>query len=165
MKVPCPCCSGKKRKWDSAVGVCNLCGGEYRGQRKVVIVDARIDTACRGLDTVVVYSRRPLGAMRYAMVHDAETLICKKPKMYKEVKKLLDKHPLPVVKCTPVEERSVAREVIHSMEENVSSHIVPHTHQEIVYRGNAQDFKDEIQRAYDNHPDPAFRGKVHLDNL
>lgn len=55
--------------------------------------------------------------------------------------------------------------IAKGLKEGVAKHVVPHTHQEIHYKGNMQDFKDEVQRAYDAHPDPAFHGKVHLDNV
>ena len=81
-----------------------------------------------------------------------------KHKKSKKGKFILDKDPSPVVEYA-------RKKYVGHPKEGVASHIVPHTHQKIVYKGNTQDFKDEIQRAYDNHPDEAFRGKVHLDNL
>lgn len=82
-----------------------------------------------------------------------------KHKKCQKGKIVLDNGTPSVVKCTP------RKSYVGHPKEGVASHVVPHTHQRIVYKGSTQDFKDEIQRAYDNHPDPAFRGKVHLDNL
>lgn len=92
-----------------------------------------------------------------------------KPKIRKEVQKLLDKNTPSMVECTPVK---VVRGVTpHFWKDGVSNHVVPrgaapddYDPPTITYRGSPEKFRDEVQKAYDNHPDPAFRGKVDFTN-
>lgn len=92
-----------------------------------------------------------------------------KPKIRKEVQKLLDKQGSDLVECTPV--KAVRGVTPHFWKENVSNYKVPrgsapddYSPPTITYRGNPEKFRDEVQAAHDSHPDPAFRGKVDFTN-
>ena len=92
-----------------------------------------------------------------------------KPKIRKEVQKLLDKQGSDLVECPPVK---VVRGVTpHFWKENVSNYVVPrgsapddYQPPTITYRGSPEQFRDEVQKAHDSHPDPALRGKVNFTN-
>lgn len=140
---------------------------------KTIIDNARrplTDTDWNGrkyaADTVFV-TYRPVhggsGVVREVRLKDL------KPKIRKEVQKLLDKHAPSMVECTPVK---VVRGVTPCfLKENVSQHVVPrgaapndYEPPTITYRGDPHKFRDEMQKAYDSHPDPAFHGKVEIPN-
>lgn len=110
------------------------------------------------------------GTPEWLKVYEVTRLKDLKPKIRKEVQKLLDKQGSDLVEYTPISEtcRGVTP---HFWKEDVSNHVVPrgaapndYEPPTIVYRGNPEKFRDEVQKAYDNHPDPAFRGKVDFTN-
>lgn len=109
------------------------------------------------------------GTPEWLKVYQVTRLKDLKPKIRKEVQKLLDKHAPSMVECTPVK---VVRGVTPCfLKENVSQHVVPrgaapndYEPPTITYRGDPHKFRDEMQKAYDSHPDPAFHGKVEIPN-
>lgn len=81
-----------------------------------------------------------------------------KHKKRQKGKFILDSKGVSVVKC---ERRSPGVQV----QPDVQYHEVVGTHEQLVLKGSKQDRIDALNRAYENHPDPDYRGRFHAENL
>ena len=109
------------------------------------------------------------GAPSWLKTYEVTSLKSLKPKIRKEVQKLLDKRGSDLVEYAPVKE--VRGVTPHFWKENVSEYKVPrgaapddYEPPTITYRGNPEEFRAAVQKAHDSHPDPKFRGKVEFTN-